>query len=735
MNFTNPRFLILVFTIIVNSFLALVVYKNNPKNVTNKIFGALSLVTSLWLVDIYLSVTPEFIHNSLLWVRLSIFLASIQIMLFYYLADAMPYEKLQMKKRTYQSLVLVTLLVMGVAISPLVFTGVIIKDTQVEAVPGFGLPIFVLFAISLSFAAVYTLLRKLIHAKGYIKSQYRYVFLGLVLMLGLLIFTILIPVALFKNSRFVPFAPLYTIIFLGLTTVAIVRHRLFDIRTVIARSVAYLLVVSSFVATYTVAVLLVSFFVFNDGQINIKRHFTYIILALIFTPTVYWLKRRFDRITNKLFFQDAYDAQVVLDELSDVLVGNIELEKLLKGSDKVITNNLKVTYCSFGILDDSTEGDVRFLGANLAGDDKLNHFLKSTDLQKLQFVATEDLPHKFTDYHEVLRKHNIAVVVRLITHSGCLGYVLLGDKKSGNSYNRADTKLLTIISDELALAIQNALRFEEIQQFNITLQHKIDEATKALRHANDKLKALDEVKDEFISMASHQLRTPLTSVKGYVSMVLEGDAGKLSTMQKKLLDEAFISSQRMVYLIADLLNVSRLRTGKFVIEPKPTQLADLIEGEIAQLANTVKSKNLTFTFDKPKDFPLLMLDETKIRQVVMNFADNAVHYTPNNGHITVSLEDSPETIEFTVTDDGIGVPVAEQHHLFSKFYRADNAKKYRPDGTGLGLFMAKKVVVAQGGAVIFKSSEGKGSTFGFTFARSKLKPLPANAKHQTSNLL
>ena len=119
-----------------------------------------------------------------------------------------------------------------------------------------------------------------------------------------------------------------------------------------------------------------------------------------------------------------------------------------------------------------------------------------------------------------------------------------------------------------------------------------------------------------------------------------------------------------------------------------------------------------------------MIDETKTRQVVMNFIDNAIHYTNSGGHITVHLEDKGETIEYTVVDDGIGVPKNDQHHLFTKFFRADNAQKARPDGTGLGLFMAKKVIVAQNGSIVFKSAPGKGSTFGFSFAKSKLPQLP-----------
>lgn len=236
-----------------------------------------------------------------------------------------------------------------------------------------------------------------------------------------------------------------------------------------------------------------------------------------------------------------------------------------------------------------------------------------------------------------------------------------------------------------------------------------------LKQTNEKMQELDEAKDDFISMASHQLRTPLTSIKGYLSMLLDGDAGPLNETQKKFVEQASISSQRMVYLISDLLNVSRLKTGKFVIEPVETYLPDVVEQEVAQLVETAKSRHVDLTFDKPTEFPKLVLDETKIRQVIMNFIDNAIHYGKNGGHIRVELKVVGNSAQYTVTDDGIGVPKADQPHLFTKFYRGENARKARPDGTGLGLFMAKKAIVASGGALLFKSEEGKGCVFGFTF--------------------
>jgi signal transduction histidine kinase len=300
-------------------------------------------------------------------------------------------------------------------------------------------------------------------------------------------------------------------------------------------------------------------------------------------------------------------------------------------------------------------------------------------------------------------------------------YILLGQKRSGSIYSSQDIKILDILADELVIAIQNSLRFEEIKRFNITLQEKVEEATKELRHANHRLRELDATKDEFISMASHQLRTPLTTIKGYLSMVLEGDVGPVTKDERKMIQQAFDGAERMVYLIADLLNISRLQSGKFVIDNKPTDLAKMVQSEVEQLTETATHHQLKLTFEKPDKFPLINIDETKIRQVIMNFMDNAIYYTPAGGSIGVALEVTDSEIRYTVTDTGLGVPKAEQHHLFSKFYRAGNARKMRPDGTGLGLFMAKKVVVAQGGAIIFKSTEGKGSTFGFSFPRAKVE--------------
>jgi signal transduction histidine kinase len=294
---------------------------------------------------------------------------------------------------------------------------------------------------------------------------------------------------------------------------------------------------------------------------------------------------------------------------------------------------------------------------------------------------------------------------RLMAARGPVGVLVVGLHRHSDQKTQ---ELLARVTEAVSKAVENKI-----------LQEENERILQKLRLTNAKLRALDETKDEFITMASHQLRTPLTSVKGYLSMVLEGDAGKLNINQTKLLEQSYTSSQRMVYLISDLLNLSRLSTGKFVIESTPVDLSEVVQLEVDQLAETAKARGLTLAYQPPATFPLLMLDETKIHQVVMNFIDNAIYYTPSGGKVTVALHETPTAVECTVRDTGIGVPRAVQHKLFTKFYRAANAQQVRPDGTGLGLFMARKVIAAQGGAIIFQSEEGKGSTFGFRFNKAR----------------
>ena len=592
--------------------------------------------------------------------------------------------------------------------------------------------IYSLFFLILAFGTSMNLYYQKNRSTGLNKRQLQFSFYGTqISSTGAFITNLALPIL--GNFDYIWVGPCLTVGYLGTFTYAIIRHKLFDIKLIIVRSFGYLLSVGLLVAVFgALSSLVVSrISETNRGYDAIIINAIILAIALTSYPPV---KRYFDRITNKIFYKDAYDPQEFLDQLNKSIVSNIEIGILLRHTTSIIEENLKSSFVQ--IVVPKTESTAQRIAGTKDvkySDHEINYMRGRLVGLKRKIIAIDELGSEEDELQKIMNKHDISVLVHLSATSygqdQTIAFMIFGNKKSGNVYSKPDLKIVEIIADELVIAIQNALRFEEIQEFNVTLQSKVNTATTKLRKTNDKLKAIDATKDEFISMASHQLRTPLTSVKGYLSMVLEGDAGEINETQRKLLDQAFVSSQRMVYLIADLLNVSRLRTGKFIIDAGQANLAEVVEGEVSQLKEQANAKHINLSYEKPKEFPNLVIDETKTRQVVMNFVDNALYYTPAGGKIEVSLTEDKNHIYFMVKDNGLGVPKDEQKHLFTKFYRAKNARNVRPDGTGLGLFMAKKVITAQGGNILFESKEGKGSTFGFSFSK-KLLAVPDGEGHK-----
>jgi signal transduction histidine kinase len=714
--------LILIVCSVSISLLGSLVLMRNPRSAENQRFAFSAFSLLCWTISNFLSDNVD--SNILFFTRLTIFWGVASILSLISFVAIFPNYKI-IKNNMYLSWhKILSVILMFFSFSPWLIVSVS-KEGGGEIETSFLYYLFIIY-VGFSLLLFFDIIR--LQNKSAIslaqRQQIKFISLGITLWAVLAtLFNVLIPL-LFSNWSTSRFGPVFVLLIVGLVAFTIIKHKLFDIRLVIARSLGYILTLATLVSIYVLLIFGFSTNLLGVAKLTISQEVLYILATLVFGFSLVPLKRFFDKLTNKLFYRDAYESQELLDELNKILVGNIDIQPLLRQCAELFETTLKSEFCTF-IIKETDDTVRRVIGSKKVNLDEAQILELSSQNHMIdQIIVADELEESQTTLKTMLSKNNVAILARLAPagrNAIVQGYLVLGAKRSGNPYNKQDLQVLDIIANELVIAIQNALRFEEIEAFTVTLQEKVNEATRQLRRTNEKLKALDETKDEFISMASHQLRTPLTAVKGYVSMVVEGDAGKLNKQQKELLDQAFASSQHMVYLIADLLNVSRLKTGKFVIENKATNLADVIEAEIEQLKQVAAGKQQTLTYTKPAKFPELMLDDTKIRQVIMNFTDNALHYTPNGGHIDVRLEDKGQSVEFTVVDDGLGVPKAEQHHLFGKFFRAGNAKKARPDGTGLGLFMAKKVIIAQGGAVIFSSTEGKGSTFGFTMPKELLK--------------
>jgi len=246
----------------------------------------------------------------------------------------------------------------------------------------------------------------------------------------------------------------------------------------------------------------------------------------------------------------------------------------------------------------------------------------------------------------------------------------------------------------------------------IERRQRIEEMSEELRAAYQELKKLDIAKSEFISIASHQLRTPLTIIKGYVHMILEGTYGKLPKKAEGSLEKVFDSNERLIKLVNDLLTVSKIEAGKLEVSFEKAKMGELISGLIEEFQLKAKEKHLHLRWEKPKkSLPKVLMDKDKMRQVLLNVLDNAIRYT-HKGGVTIKCKVEDKKFRVMVKDTGEGLTKRETSKLFSSFSRGTAGTRFWTEGAGLGLYVARKFVELHKGKLWAESpGKSKGSTF------------------------
>ena len=430
-------------------------------------------------------------------------------------------------------------------ISPYAFRGVDIKEGSPNPIPGFGLVPFAVLSTLFSVLAVYVLIRKLIRGPSSIeKQQFRFVLIGILGMLGLIIVTVFLPVTLFRINTFVSFIPLYTLIFLGMTAYAIIKHHLFNIKIIVTEAL------------------------------------TVIIWIILFSKAV----------------------------VSESAIG------------RIVDIMILVMTIAFGIL-----------------------LIKSVR-------------------REVEQR-------------------------------------------------------EELARLNVKLEA-----------ANTELESLSRFKTQLLSLASHQVKSPLAAIKGFVTLVMDGTYGPVSEKIKEVMQKVKRSSDTLINLVNSLLDLRKVEEGKMEYQFAKVGLREMVNSVVENIRPLAQEKKLEFTFTSPKAEIFVNADGPKLQQVIQNLVDNAIKYTPagfvrvemkedsSAGHSTLRVSDSMSSpqegaVIVSVKDSGLGVSKKLLPHLFEEFVR-DEKVKQEIRGTGLGLYIAKKIVEAHGGELWAESEgEGKGSRF------------------------
>jgi signal transduction histidine kinase len=309
---------------------------------------------------------------------------------------------------------------------------------------------------------------------------------------------------------------------------------------------------------------------------------------------------------------------------------------------------------------------------------------------------------------------------------------------------------LTFKVEEMAAGnISNRIQFsrkDEIGQLVNALNELIGRLQTGIALDLSKHKELSRAKTDFVALASHQLRTPLSIIKWYIDFLITGDAGAITDEQKKYLKEVYASNERLIELVNGLLDASRIDLGTFSIEPEPTNIIERAETALVKFLPQIKQKNIILkkNFD---EFPIINLDPRLTKIVFENIISNAVKYTPPEGTIHFSIKKTEKDIYIKISDTGCGIPREQQPKVFTKLFRADNVKKIEASGTGLGLYIVKAVIEKSGGKIWFESpslelllakgeknadipidKRNRGTTFFFTIPLKGMKSKPGTKK-------
>jgi len=241
--------------------------------------------------------------------------------------------------------------------------------------------------------------------------------------------------------------------------------------------------------------------------------------------------------------------------------------------------------------------------------------------------------------------------------------------------------------------------------------------TLVILHDITREKMVERIKTEFVSLAAHQLRTPLSAIKWTLKMLLDGDLGEITEEQKNFIEKSYQSNERMIGLVSDLLDITRIEEGRYLYKPVLADFEDVVHFVINSCQEEIARKKIVLNLKKPETkLPRIAMDIEKMRLAVQNLIDNAIKYTLAGGKITFLLgyDKGKKEIVFSVKDTGVGIPRDQQARVFTKFFRGANVMRMETEGTGLGLFIAKNIIEAHGGRIWFESEEGKGTTFSFT---------------------
>lgn len=720
----------------------LFVYLKNPKNWSNTIFSIFALVLGLWIIADFLPLISTSEQWALFWLRINMFLAAWLCYTFFLFVYAFPRAKMDFSLRYLTESFIFVSLVSVLSLTPLVFSDASVTGGAIIPSPGLAMPLFALNVVLFLVGGFAQLVRKYRLAFHLEKAQLRIVLIGALLMFSLILANNFFAVVLLKNTELIVLSPLYILVFVFFVAYAMVRHRFMDLHLVVVRTVTFALLTLTLAIIY-VAGTSVFFILSGEAVLPLNQIVIQIFLTLIIALTFQPLSRIIEKVTDPIFFKGHFEAQHLLKLVSQTLPTTILIKELSETVLETISREIRsrdsaihLTDRRGKIVDTYDSGPSRPLPLS---EKDFGLIYKRAQSQTLVFEDLEE-----GELKEVMRAAQLSLVFSLKVKGELVGFFVAGEKSSGDIYSTEEISVLEILMPEIAVALSNAKSYAEIVKFNITLKEEIRKATLKLKMANEKLKVLDKIKDDFVSVASHELRTPMTSIKSYMWMVLNNRAGEVPEKMKNYLERAYRATERLISLVNDMLNVSRIESGRVELTYESFDPVILSEEVVAEIKPKADERGIYLKVEKAS-MGDVFADRNRVKEILINLLGNGLKFVTQGG-ITIKFSAkgglvssklpgesgslrsnqknqsskfkaaAKEFVEISVTDTGPGISDEDLQRLFKKFGRLENSyvSVATNGGTGLGLYISKSLVELMGGKIGVGSKLGEGSRFWFT---------------------
>ncbi len=705
---------VIVFT--ATTFIGLTVFMKNPKSWTHRLFLMIAAYIDIYTVSNFLSLhpplgTPE---NQLFWIRMVMFFSAFLGPLLVFFAVTFPNIKFRMQKKYLISILLLMIVTAAISLTPLVFKGVGYPNGEPVPIPGPAIALYFVDFIALIALSLIIMVWKYRIASGVERARQAALLFGMVVSFSALAAFTFIFVVFLKTSLTVFLGPAFLLALLASIAYAIARHRFLDIQPIVARGVSFIILISLLAGFYaTILLLLVNRFV----PINLNLFFMFLILLVITAVSFQPLERTTRRITNRIFFTAHYDSDALLSELTHIMAETIDLGDIVNRLLETLLREMNISKGAFLIVKDHIITDT--LGIGYA-----DHAFAVPQLEELFHQANGAFPYfLFEDLEEgrfkqIFRKLDIFIVIPIKVENTEVALLVLGGKKSGEIYYERDMEFLDTFASEAGIAIQNAQAYNEIKKFSKELEQRVKERTKQLESAQARELAearnVARLKDEFVFIAAHELRTPVAAIRGFLELVSSSSV-KFPKDIKENLNAIASASGILNQLVGDLLEIARSESGTTKISVSPTNVIPIIKSVIGEMRPLAAQRKVEIRFESPKTAPRALVDPKKVREVIMNLISNGIKYNKTGGTLDISVSSQKSKLAMKFKDTGYGIPKDQQEKIFEKFFRARVKGTQEVSGTGLGLFIVRMLVEKMNGQTTFNSTEGKGSVFSVSF--------------------